>query len=101
MNEETFLNYQKHYCDQARKQDFIFRSKLKEFSESIDVICALQRYGEVTLEEAYEEMELLWKSLSRSKTKLKVYKDCRVRLSRITSMKIKLVKKKTMNVNHE
>ncbi|OKH29815.1 hypothetical protein NIES2101_42960 [Calothrix sp. HK-06] len=99
MNKETSLNSQNHYCGQGRKKDLIFRSKLKEFSELIDVICALQRYGNMTSEEADEEIKLLWKSLSRSKTKLKVHKDCRVRLSYITSMKIKLVKKKTINVN--
>ncbi|MBW4600532.1 MAG: hypothetical protein KME29_13280 [Calothrix sp. FI2-JRJ7] len=101
MNEENFLGSQNHYYGQPRKEDLIFSSKLKEFSEAIDMICALQRDENMTSQEAYEEMELLWKSLSRSKTKLKVHKDCRVKLSHITNMRIKLVKKKDINLNHK
>lgn len=96
MTENDFLYSRKRYYAQARTEDLIFSSKLKQFSELIYVICALQRYGKMDTEEAYEEIKMLWNSLKRTKIRLRVNKHCRVRLSCKISMRIKLVEKQSV-----
>ena len=69
-DKNNFLYPRSNYRGPFRPQNLIFNTNLQEFAQRIGYICGLETNGKITPEKSYQEIELLWKQLKRSKKQL-------------------------------
>ena len=69
-NPYNFLYPHSPYHGNVGSQDLVFNANLQEFSQRVGYICNFQTAGKLSTEEAYEQIESLWKQLKRSKKTL-------------------------------
>jgi hypothetical protein len=50
----------------------VFEANLREFAQSVGLICGLEAGGQISQEEAYQRIRDLWKKLKRSKKNLHI-----------------------------
>ena len=65
-----FLYPRSRYYGQFSPQSLAFNANLQEFSQRVDIICALETGGKLTSMEAYLQIRQLWKELKKSKKEL-------------------------------
>ncbi|GAB4237618.1 MAG: hypothetical protein Kow00121_64610 [Elainellaceae cyanobacterium] len=56
-------------------KDFMFSANLKEFSQRINYVCLLLAYGEMSSEQAEQEIESLYQQLQHSAVTLGIKKS--------------------------
>ncbi|MEH2409208.1 DUF7219 family protein [Nostoc sp.] len=74
----SFLYPRDRYYGQVKPKNLIFNANLQEFAQRISYITSLETGGKLSPEEAFNQMEALWKQLERSKNKLGIGSDLSV-----------------------
>lgn len=64
-----FLYRRSPYYGDVKSEHLEFNSQLQDFSQRVNYICGLQTGGKLSSEEAYKEIETLWKKLKITKKK--------------------------------
>jgi hypothetical protein len=67
-----FLYPRSPYDGQFQPEYLVFNANLQEFSQRVSYICSLQTSGRLSPEEAYKQINSLWKQLKRTKKNLEV-----------------------------
>ncbi|MBE9050711.1 hypothetical protein IQ243_09845 [Nostocales cyanobacterium LEGE 11386] len=65
-----FLYPRSPYCGEFKPEYLAFNANLQDFSQRVNYICSLQTGGKLSPEEAYKQIQLLWKQLKHSKKDL-------------------------------
>jgi hypothetical protein len=58
------------YRGRFTPQTLIFNANLQEFAQKVEYIAGLHSNGKLTTEEAYQQLQLMWKELQKSQTLL-------------------------------
>jgi hypothetical protein len=66
----NFLYPHNPYRGQLKPEYVIFNAKLQEFSQRINYICSLQTNGKISPEDAYNQIQILWEQLQKSRQDL-------------------------------
>ncbi|MBD2043222.1 hypothetical protein [Microcoleus sp. FACHB-672] len=66
----SFFYPRSRYQGEFTPQQLAFNANLQEFSQRISYISALETGGKISPEQAYQDIESLWKELKRSKKEL-------------------------------
>ncbi|MBD2743993.1 hypothetical protein [Coleofasciculus sp. FACHB-1120] len=72
INKLNFLNPQSRYRGHFTPENLAFNANLQEFAHKISYISALQTGGKISPEQAYKDIQSLWKQLKESKKELGV-----------------------------
>ena len=56
--------------DQFKPENLVFNANLQEFSQRVSYICNLQTNGKLSPQEAYNQIQILWKQLKSAKKEL-------------------------------
>jgi hypothetical protein len=64
---EQFLHPRSRYYGAFSPERLLFDANLQEFTQRVGYICALETGGNLSAEEAYEQIRLLWKRFKCSK----------------------------------
>ncbi|MFM7405496.1 MAG: hypothetical protein ACKO3K_02190 [Cuspidothrix sp.] len=67
-----FLYPRSSYYGQFKPEYLAFNANLQEFSQRVSYICNLQTGGKIPPEEAYKQIQSLWKQLKRTKKQLEI-----------------------------
>ncbi|MBD2629806.1 DUF7219 family protein [Trichormus variabilis] len=65
-----FLYPRSPYYGQLESENVAFNAQLQDFSQRVNYICGLQTGGKLSSEEAYKQIQLLWKHLKMTKKKI-------------------------------
>ncbi|MEH2378709.1 MAG: hypothetical protein V7K27_07365 [Nostoc sp.] len=74
----SFLYPRSSYYGQVKPKNLVFNANLQEFTQRISYITNLETGGKISSEEAFSQIEALWKQLERSKNKLEIGSDLSV-----------------------
>ncbi|MBD2570964.1 DUF7219 family protein [Anabaena lutea] len=69
-DKDNFLYPRSCYYGQVKPQNLVFNANLQIFSQKVAYITALETGGKLSPEEAYDQIETLWKELKSSKKEL-------------------------------
>ena len=69
-NLTDFLYPRYKYSGQLKPEYLIFNSSLQEFSQRVSYICNLQTAGKLSPEDAYTQIQMLWKQLKTAKKQI-------------------------------
>ncbi|HLO46918.1 MAG TPA: hypothetical protein VK211_00610 [Kamptonema sp.] len=75
MNNSNFLYPKYRYYGDVNPENLVFDANLQEFAHRVSYISALATNGKISLEQAFSDIELLWKELENSKQQLGVGKN--------------------------
>lgn len=67
-----FLYPRSPYNGNYKPEYLVFNANLQEFAQRVGYISSLQTNGKLSPEEAYKEIQGLWKQLKLSKKKLEI-----------------------------
>jgi hypothetical protein len=65
-----FLYPRTPYSGEYKSEYLQFNANLQDFSQRVNYICSLQTGGKLSPEEAYKQIQILWKQLKSSKKNL-------------------------------
>ncbi|TAE58906.1 MAG: hypothetical protein EAZ76_06675 [Nostocales cyanobacterium] len=68
-----FLYPRVPYYGQYKAEYLVFNAHLQEFSQRVNYICGLQTGGKISPEEAYKQIQILWKQLKMTKKQLLIH----------------------------
>ncbi|MGM3307120.1 DUF7219 family protein [Anabaena sp. WFMT] len=68
-----FLYPHNPYYGQINSEYLAFNAQLQDFSQRVNYICSLQTGGKLSSEEAYKQIQVLWKQLKMTKKKISVF----------------------------
>ena len=71
VSKDNFLYPRSRYYGAFTPENLAFNANLQEFSQRASYISALETGGKLSPEQAYEQLECLWKQLKQSKKMLK------------------------------
>ncbi len=71
-DKNNFLYPRDRYHGQFQPNNLIFNANLQEFAQKIGYITSLETGGKLSPEEAFGQIEALWKKLEISKNNLKI-----------------------------
>jgi uncharacterized Zn finger protein len=71
-DKNNFLYPRSRYYGKFEPENLVFNANLQEFSQKIGYITSLQTGGKLSVEEAYEQIRVLWKQLKHSKKELAI-----------------------------
>ncbi|MEH2031625.1 MAG: hypothetical protein V7K67_18520 [Nostoc sp.] len=77
-DKNSFLYPRDRYHGKFQPNNLIFNANLQEFSQKIGYITSLETGGKLSPEEAFSQIEALWKRLEDSKNKLEISSDLSV-----------------------
>ncbi|RUR84156.1 hypothetical protein ACF3DV_32035 [Chlorogloeopsis fritschii PCC 9212] len=69
-DKDDFLYGYSSYHGEVKPEKLTFNAFLQQFSQQVGYICALETNGKIRSEEAYQQIEELWKQLERLKDEL-------------------------------
>ncbi|MBD2775630.1 DUF7219 family protein [Iningainema tapete] len=72
---DSFLYPRSRYYGQVKPENLVFNANLQEFAQKVGYIANLQTGGKLSAEEAFKQIEVLWKQLEHSKKELKIATD--------------------------
>lgn len=70
MDRSEFLYPRNRYRGQVKPENLVFNANLQEFAQRVGYISNLETSGKMSPEEAYMQIETLWRQLKTSKTAL-------------------------------
>lgn len=70
VDKTNFIYSRSSYYGQVKPKNLIFNANLQEFSQRVNFICNLETNGKLSPEDAYTEINVLWKQLKRTKKQL-------------------------------
>ncbi len=65
-----FLYPRSPYSGEFKQEYLKFNANLQDFSQRVSYICSLQTGGKLSPEDAYKQIQILWKQLKSSKKDL-------------------------------
>jgi pyruvate/oxaloacetate carboxyltransferase len=65
-----FLYPRSPYYGDLKSEYLEFNTQLQDFSQRVDYICGLQSGGKLSPEDAYKQIQILWKKLKVAKKKI-------------------------------
>ncbi|MFQ4142485.1 hypothetical protein [Chlorogloeopsis sp. ULAP02] len=71
-HKDDFLYTYSNYHGEVKPENLQFNTFLQKFSQRVGYICALETNGKINSEEAYQQIEELWKQLERLKENLEI-----------------------------
>ncbi|MGB3495490.1 MAG: hypothetical protein WBA57_22360 [Elainellaceae cyanobacterium] len=71
-HKSEFLNPRSRYYGSSEPKELLFNANLQEFSQRVNFLCALETSGKISSEDAYDQIQSLWKSLKKSKHSLDI-----------------------------
>ncbi|MBN4001746.1 hypothetical protein [Nostoc sp. LPT] len=75
VDKNKFLYHRHRYLGELTPQNLVFNANLQEFSQSVCYIFNLHSAEELSSQECYEEIELLWQQLAQSYKALGIEKN--------------------------
>ncbi|MGF1480084.1 MAG: hypothetical protein ACFB4I_11415 [Cyanophyceae cyanobacterium] len=66
----NFLYPKSRYHGQVKPENLVFNANLQEFAQQVSYVCNLSTSGKLTSQEAYSQIQSLWKQLKQSKKQL-------------------------------
>lgn len=69
-NQSEFLYPRSRYYGKVKPENLVFNANLQEFAQQVSYICNLETAGKLSPEEAYKQIQALWKQLKRTKKQL-------------------------------
>lgn len=69
-NQSEFLYPRSRYYGKVKPENLVFNANLQEFAQQVSYICNLETSGKLSPEEAYKQIQALWKQLKRTKKQL-------------------------------
>ena len=66
----NFLYPLSRYYGEFTPEQLIFNANLQEFAQRISLLCGLETGGELSPEETYQQIKVLWQDLTESKKQL-------------------------------
>lgn len=70
MNKYDFLHPQSRYYGDFTPENLVFNANLQEFATKVGYISALETSGKLSPQEAFDQIQRLWKQLKASKKQL-------------------------------
>lgn len=70
VDKTNFIYSRSSYYGQVKPKNLIFNANLQEFSQRVNFICNLETNGKLSPEDAYSQINVLWKQLKRTKKQL-------------------------------
>jgi hypothetical protein len=67
---DSFLYNRFPYQGQVKPENLVFNANLQEFAQKVSYVCSLETGGKLAPEEAYKQIQALWKELQSSKEQL-------------------------------
>jgi hypothetical protein len=67
---EQFLQPRSRYYGSCTPKNLLFNANLQEFAHKVSIISALHTGGNLSSEQAYEQIEPLWQQLAQSSQSL-------------------------------
>ncbi|MEH1924723.1 DUF7219 family protein [Nostoc sp.] len=77
-DKNSFLYPRDRYHGKFQPNNLVFNANLQEFSQRVSYITSLETGGKLSPEEAFSQIEALWKRLEDSKNKLGIGSDLSV-----------------------
>lgn len=74
-DKNNFLYPRSRYQGQFKPENLVFNANLQEFAQKVGYITSLQTGGKLSSEEAYTQIQVLWKELKNSKKQLGIGKN--------------------------
>lgn len=71
-DKQRFLYPRSRYYGSAKPEYFLFNDNLQEFAHRTGYICNLHTAGKISSSEAFEQLQVLWQSVERSKHSLNI-----------------------------
>ncbi|AFZ21514.1 DUF7219 family protein [Allocoleopsis franciscana] len=69
-NVSDFLYSRSRYYGAVKPENLVFNANLQEFAQRVTYISCLETAGKLTPEEAYKQIQSLWKQLKQTKKQL-------------------------------
>ncbi|MBW4561769.1 MAG: hypothetical protein KME32_11550 [Mojavia pulchra JT2-VF2] len=69
------IYFRSRYYGQFKPENLIFNVNLQEFTQKVGYISSLETAGKLSPEEAYSQIQVLWKQLKHSKKELGIGKN--------------------------
>jgi hypothetical protein len=69
-DKHNFIYAQSRYHGKVKPEYLAFDANLQEFARKVGYISALETAGKLSPEEAYKQIQMLWKQLKHSKKEL-------------------------------
>ncbi|MEH1792110.1 DUF7219 family protein [Nostoc sp.] len=77
-DKNSFFYPRSRYYGQIKPENLVFNANLQEFAQRVGYITNLETAGKLSPEEAFCQLETLWKQLVNSKIKLEISSDISV-----------------------
>lgn len=74
-DKNNFIYAQSRYHGKFKPEYLAFNANLQEFARKVGYISALETAGKVSPEDAYKQIQVLWKQLKQSKKELGIGND--------------------------
>jgi hypothetical protein len=74
----SFLYPRNRYYGQVKPENLVFNANLQEFAQRVSYITNLETAGKLSTEQAFRQLEVLWKQLESSKNQLGIGSDISV-----------------------
>ncbi|MFW9259562.1 hypothetical protein A4S05_02900 [Nostoc sp. KVJ20] len=71
-DKNSFVYPRSRYYGKFQPENLVFNANLQEFAQKISYITCLETGGKLSQEEAYQQIEALWKQLKNSKKQLAI-----------------------------
>ena len=72
ISKDDFLYPRSRYYGHVKPENLVFNANLQEFAQKVGYICNQETGVKIPTEEAYKQINLLWKQLKQSKKQLKI-----------------------------
>ncbi|MBD2100709.1 hypothetical protein H6F94_07460 [Leptolyngbya sp. FACHB-261] len=69
-DKDRFITPRSRYYGEFTPEQLAFNANLQEFAQRVSLICALETGGKLSAEDAYTQIQALWKGLKLSKKNL-------------------------------
>ncbi len=74
-DKNNFFYPRSRYYGKFKPESLVFDANLQEFSQKVSYITSFQTAGKLSPEEAYKQIQTLWKQLKASKKELGIGKS--------------------------
>lgn len=69
-SKDAFLYPKSRYYGEFKPEQLAFNANLQEFAQRVSIVCGLETGGQISADDAYQQIKDLWKQLKRSKREL-------------------------------
>ncbi|MFB2974050.1 hypothetical protein ACE1CD_34225 [Aerosakkonema sp. BLCC-F183] len=66
----SLLYPRSHYYGEVKPENLVFNANIQEFAQRVSYISCLASNGKISMEQAFSDIEALWKELEKTKQEL-------------------------------